>query len=394
MEYLLSHIPDWVALSPDSPEPVVAYHCSLVRNIRDFVFPSCCIDDERRAVEARVCDVLEGNPSLPKGAYYSVSDMDDVGMRLLAERRLITYEMLCAAGPRGVYISEGQSLGIMVNSSDHIVIRAIAPGGAMADAWDCVNQVDDLLGGILDFSYHERLGYLSKSLHMTGTGLRVGALLHLPGLAMMRQLHSVEESMKKQHVRLRGMVLGDPRAATAPVEDSLSGSAYGLSAIVEAGSCQCMYMDMLGALAVSPATTSGNLYMLTNQDTLGLSEVEILFQLDQAVSEIVTREEEARLHLMRDHGAGILDSIGRALGIAGGARQIGMGEALLLASLMRLAEAQGHMEGLDRLALNRLLLESQSAHLQIMRGIAPDDRTLAGARADLFRALFSDAAIN
>jgi protein arginine kinase len=394
MEQLASCIPDWVTLSSDSPEPVVYSQCALVRNIRDFVFPDCCIDDERRAIEARFRGLLKNNTLMAPGEYHVVSDMDNLTMRFLAERRLITYEMLCAVGPRGVYVTHGQSLTVMVNAADHLTLRATAPGGKIRNAWERVNTVDDALGNLLDFSYHDRLGYLTRSLHMVGTGLRVGVLLHLPGLAMTRLLHAIEMRMAKQRLHLCGMMPGDPRVPASTSGDMLPGSVYGLTATVEPATCQCLYMDILGGMALPLSNAAGNLFLLTNMDTLGLSESEIVFQVEQAVSEIVAEEEEARRQLMRSQGGVLLDSIGRALGIAGSARQLGMGEALMLASLIRLAETQGHMTGLDRNALNQLLLECQGAHLQILRGTASNPQALASERATLFRNLLSGTAIN
>lgn len=394
MELLAGYIPEWVSSPSEGPEPVLSCQCTLVRNIRDFVFPDCCIDDERRAIEARFRGLLKNNTFMAAGDYYVVSDLDNLTMRFLAERHLITYEMLCAVGPRGVYVTHGQSLSVMVNASDHLTMRATAAGGSVRNAWEQVNRVDDALGNLLDFSYHERLGYLTRSLRMVGTGLKLGVLLHLPGLVMTRMLPGIEAAMSKQRLQLNGLALGDPRVPVSTAGDVLPGSAYGLTATIEPVASQCLYMDILGGLAVPTANTAGNLFMLTNQDTLGLSETELLFQVEQALAEIVSREEEARKQLLRDRGEMLFDSIGRAVGIAGSARRLGMGESLLLGSLIRLAEDQGRMSGLDRNSLNRLLLECQGAHLQIMRGVAPESKALAVERATLFRDLLSGTVIN
>ncbi len=394
MERLAAQLPKWALLAPGTPEPIVACQCAIARNLSDFVFPACCIDDERRAMETRVLALLNKQPSLPKGAYYSIDEMDAVGQRFLAERHLITYEMLCAAGPRGVYASEDQSFTIMINASDHIVIRSITASGKLEDAWNMANDADNALGNTLDFSYHERLGYLTRSLRMVGTGLKASVLLHLPGLVMTNGLYELEQRMNKRRLQLCGMSLGDPRVTAAASPEKTPGSSYGLTATVEPAPRQCLYTDILGELAAPTAGAAGNLFLLRNQDTLGLSEAEIIFHTEQAASEIVAREEEARRDLMRERRNAMLDSIGRALGIASSARQMGMGEALTLASLIRFADAQGVMAGFDGAGLNSTLLECQGAHLQIMRDTSPDAQLLAEERASLFRTLFSRTTIN
>lgn len=394
MEQLADQIPIWTCMPPDTPEPIVSCQCAVVRNLRGFVFPACCIDDERRAIESRVQEALDKATDIPAGRYYAVDDMDETTARFLAERRLITYEMLCAVGPRGVYVSDDQALAVMVNGYDHIVIRVLAADGKVAEAWRLADHVDDILGASLDFSYNERLGYLARSLRMVGTGLKVYVWLHLPGLVMTRAIYDIEQRMNKQRLQLCGLVPGDPRITAVAQEELMAGVVAGVTASVEPAASQCLYTDLLGVLAAPVANTVGNLFLLGNQDTLGLSEEEVIFHVEAAASDLIEQEMEARRHLMRDRGNMMLDAIGRALGIASSARHLGMGEALSLVSFIRMADAQGVMAGCDRAGLNRMLLECQSAHLQLMHDMPPDAWTLAAERARLFRAFFAGATIN
>lgn len=384
--------PAWTGTAPDTPEAVVCHHCTALRNLSDFVFPDSCSDDERAAVESRIVRALEQCGGIPEGQYYSVSDMNGTALRMLAERRLIVYELLCASGPRGVYISNDQCLSIMVNSTDHLAIRATVGNGGFQKAWELVNGVDDALGDILNFTFQERLGYLTSALRTVGTGVKFGALLHLPALAMMGGLQELEARVSDRRLLMRGLSPGDPRSA-----DNVSSAAQALCGItvdIEAVSAQSLFMDMVGDLSAPVTHSVGNMYFLANQDTLGISERELIIHMEQTVEELVRREEEARQQLSREHRNALLDCFGRALGIVRGARLLNLREAYMYASLIRMADAMRLIAGCDRAALAKVLLECQQAHLQLMRDVPMDAQSLCAERARIFRALFTSAEIN
>jgi protein arginine kinase len=93
--------------------------------------------------------------------------------------------------------------------------------------------------------------------------------------------------------------------------------------------------------------------------------------------------------MLRDLPRGIQDRVGRALGIARGARLLDFGEALTLLSSIRLGIATGNAEGCSIQGINELLLASQNGHLEMKAGHTCDDLTLSMERADLFRARFA-----
>lgn len=387
-------VPRWTAVSADLPESLILCECTAARNLSDFLFPHCCSDDERRAIASRVTGVLSDIKMISPGQYYAWGDMERVVQRFFAERRLVTYEMLAGSGLRGVWVSGDQSVAVMLNALDHLAIRALGEGGQLKQTWQVVNALDDVLGKMLDFSYHERLGYLTSSLNMVGSGLTLTVLLHLPALSMLNAIPEAAQRLASKRILLRGIAPGDPRDLSRPEMHVAPLCMSGWAADIEPARRQCLYGDLLGGLAALPERTLGNLFTLTNEDTLGASETEFVYYIEQAVQELVEEEEQSRHKLVRHHKEHLLDCVGRALGIAGGARLLGFGEALQATSLIRLAHALGFVAGIDRSALNMLLMECQNAHLQIMRGVAFDGHALALERARMFHSLFSKARIN
>lgn len=390
---LAESLPRWISAMPDTPEPVVLYQCMLARNIAGFAFPWHCPDAERQAVESLVLNALDRVDDLPDGLYHSVTEMDVTTQRFLAERRLAPVEFLQAPGTRGLYIAGDQSVALVVNMVDHLLVRVLSGGGTLESVWLRTDALDNALGKVLDFSFHERLGFLTSSLRMTGTGLRVSAVLHLPAAAMLGEEARLASLMDQKRLSFNGLSLGESRIG-AHGQTMPSPPRDGLAAEVEPVRFQSLYMDVLGALQTAPEHTVGNLFVLSNQDTLGISEAECCFQLDQAVALLAREEETARERLLTEQRGRLMDRIGRALGIAQSARLLGMRETLMLASMIRLAAAMGLVTGCNRNALNQALLECQQAHLQIARGLPAEPLVLAGERARMFRALFAATEMN
>src|SRR5690606_34916809 len=129
-------------------------------------------------------------------------------------------DLLAAPAPKGVFISEDQTLSVMVNGKDHLTLRAQYAGLPLQEAWSRVNLADDSLASVMDFAYAGNRGYLTADLAHVGTGLKFGVWLHLPALAGLGELaHRTEDVLRHQAV-LRGIKTGTGTAGEPPVRPS------------------------------------------------------------------------------------------------------------------------------------------------------------------------------
>ena len=80
----------------------------------------------------------------------------------------------------------------------------------------------------------------------------------------------------------------------------------------------------------------GNVFQVSNQTTLGESELTIVERLDKAISQIIEHEEDARSVLLEKKSKMVYNHIGRAYGILANAHSISSKETMNLLSLMRL----------------------------------------------------------
>jgi protein arginine kinase len=380
LETLLEREPAW--LQAAAPESAIAplCQCSLSRNLADFSFPGQCNEEEKRRIEERVTDVFDNLGLLAHGHYYSLPELTSSEARFLAERRLITFDVMADHGPRGVYVSEDQTLSIMVNGMDHLCIRTILPGNQLQEAWAQLNLMDDTLSGLLDFAFDDRLGYLTAGLAGVGTGLKAGILLHLPGLSLMGALVHQVELAEKQQLRLCGIKAGagDMARKMAPKPGPSSDALE-----------QALFTDVDGALCGAPGEALGDLFLLVNHSTLGISEEEIVFRARHQASEIATAELSARTGLAKESPSALDDRVFRALGAAGGARLMEFTEGIRLLSSLRLGVERGLIAKHTLQEMNELLLFSQGAHLEISRGQDCDALALSIERAGLFRRIMS-----
>ena len=68
-----------------------------------------------------------------------------------------------------------------------------------------IDQVDSELERRLDYAFSPELGYLTACPTNLGTGIRVSAMLHLPGLVLAEQINQIIQSVNKLGLAVRGL---------------------------------------------------------------------------------------------------------------------------------------------------------------------------------------------
>lgn len=346
VETLLDGTTEWLA--GDGPECGVALssRCRLSRNLASYPFPSQCSSDQKSTIEDQLVSVFESCGLMARGHYWSLSELDPRESRFLAERELISPELASAEGRRGVYISDDQSLSISINGENHLTICGLASGLRLTEVWDRVSLVDDTLAGVVDYAFNDRLGYLTSSIAELGTGLKASVVLHLPGLVMDGRIAECE-GIARDH-------------------------RHGLSAV-------------FGPVGQG----QGDLFRLMNTSTLGRSEAETTFHLKHVASSLIEKEKDARNQYTDAAPLHVEDRVGRALGLARGARFLAFSEALAVLSSLRLGVSNGVLDQYSHHHLNGVYMASQDAHIETKLGHECDGTTLDIERADLFRSRFS-----
>src|SRR5467141_2363189 len=345
----LSLLPDggasWLDASGEHADIVISTRIRLARNLEGYAFTPRARDGERLRILTQVREAFAGLQSIEDGVLLRVDELPPEDRLLLHERHVVSKEL---AGLNeqpvrtgaAVYLSRG--VGIMVNEEDHLRLQALHSGFHVADAFGVLERLDAELGNKVPYAFHPEFGYLTSCPTNVGTGLRASVLIHLPGLVLTREIQKVLQGLTQVGLTSRGL--------------------YGEGSDVV-----------------------GNFFQLSNQTTLGKSEVELLDHLGKIVRQVVEYEEQAREVLLKTAELTVADKVWRAYGLLRYARSLSFEETMNLLSGVRLGVGLNLIPGLSVYTLNKLLIFTQPAHLAALEGRPPGDPELPTARAAYVR---------
>jgi len=326
---------------------VMSSRVRLARNVRNAPFPGWAKKPDRVRVLEMVRPAVENLSEMKNCFSDNMDNISPLDKQILVERHLISREHAAKPSGSGLVFNRDESLSVMINEEDHLRMQALRPGLQLKDAWMAIDQADSVLGQKLNFAFSAELGFLTACPTNLGTGIRVSAMLHLPGLVLAEQINPIIQSVNKLGLAVRGL-----------------------------------YGEGTEAL--------GNVFQVSNQMTLGESEIAIVERLDKVLSQIIEHEENARGQLLEKKPKMVYNHIGRAYGILANAHSISSKEAMNLLSLTRLGMDLGLFPSGKRTVADELFILTQPAHLQKQHSekLSAEERDLL--RADMIREHLKD----
>src|SRR6266498_1786445 len=321
---------------------VMSSRVRLARNIKGAAFPGWAKKAERiRTLEA-IRPAVESLSAMAGAFSESMDNLSVLDKNILVERHLISREHAAKNAGSGLVLNREESLCVMINEEDHLRMQALRPGLQLKQAWHAIDQFDSKLEKKIPYAFSPDLGYLTACPTNIGTGIRVSAMLHLPGLVLAEQINQIIQAVNKLGLAVRGL-----------------------------------YGEGTEAL--------GNVFQVSNQMTLGESEAEIVERLNKVLAQIIEHEENARGTLLEKKPKTVLNQIGRAYGILANSHSITSKETMNLLSFMRLGADLGLFPDVERGLVDELFIVTQPAHLQkqFSEKLGADERDLL--RADMLR---------
>ena len=116
----------------------------------------------------------------------------------------------------------------------------------------------------------------------------------------------------------------------------------------------------------------GCLYQVSNQVTLGMSETEIIGQLENVVNQIVKHERDARESLKKNDS--FCDKLWRSYGTLKYARSVSSAEAKALISDVILGKKLGIIDIKGKMPGMELMIESEPALIMSGENLSPEAR--------------------
>lgn len=325
-------------------DTVISSRIRLARNMKGFFFPT--IDDpigKEQVMERVYQSIVSGNEKMSREFRMDkMQDLTAIQKLEMVERHLISPQLSKQDKSGAVVYNQQQDLIIMINEEDHMRIQALLAGLQLSKGLENANQVDDMIEEQVDYAFDEEFGYLSACPTNTGTGMRASVMLHLPALGMRGQIHGILQFAHKMGLAVRG-VYGE-------------GSEF-----------------------------AGNMYQLSNQVTLGVSEEEIIEKLQKITLQIIDKERSLREDLLRTQPLEIEDQVYRSLGVLQRARIISAEEAVKRLSNIHLGISLGLIKNLELTGIYELITMIQPGSLQAFFGEALDPRERDIRRGTLLR---------
>lgn len=318
----------WMDTSGPDTDIILSSRVRLARNLSPIPFPHLL--DEARGVQCMqlIQDAFARaeEPEIKAMQIAPFDQLSSLDREILVEKHLTSPNHAASDSPfRGLAVNKEGSLAVMINEEDHLRIQCLLPGLQLEQSYNLAGQVDDSLEKHLDYAFDERRGYLTSCPTNVGTGMRASVMLHLPAMVMAGQISLIFQNISQLGMTVRGL--------------------YGEGTEI-----------------------IGNLYQLSNQVTMGLTEEDIINNLSIITKQMIEQERLLRKKLYKEMQYQLEDKIGRSYGILKHACVLSSNEALTLLSDVRLGVDMGIIKNIQPLTLNELEVAIRPAHLQYQAG--------------------------
>lgn len=316
---------------------VASSRIRLARNLNGYPFPSRLKGDKQakeiiRAVSSAINKVDEFR------LYYMDGIPEEEALNLV-ENHLVSPLLLKRPRCSAALINEKRNVSIMINEEDHLREQCIEKGYALREAYATMSRKDNAMARSLQFAYDEQLGYLTACPTNLGTGLRASVMLFLPALTMSGLMPRVIRSANRLGLTVRGM--------------------YGEGSQAE-----------------------GYMYQLSNEVTLGVTEEEILFQVEQVAGSVADMEHSERAKLRTGERAmAVKDACLRACGILSNCALMSGEEMERLCAELKLGICLGYVSAEGVGWVDDLIIKMKPSNLTLSA-----DRRLTAAERDQYRA--------
>lgn len=331
---------NWYLQSGKESDVVVSTRVRLARNIKDVSFTSHMQKKEAEMISQKMESVV---PNLGYGLkMLRLSNMDNLTKLSLIEKHLISPDFAVDKEQKGaIIINDEENICIMVNEEDHIRIQVLSAGLELEQSLALAMEIDEKLGSLVNYAFSEKYGFLTACPTNVGTGMRASIMVHLPALTLTGNSKKVLEAVNNFGMNIRGI--------------------YG-----------------------EGSKSQGDIYQISNKQSLGISEAEIIKNLKAITEKLIEQERLARKYLGKEQ-VELEDRVYRAYGILTNARKISSEEAKELLSSIKLGTDMGIIKELNDLKVNELILYTKPGNLQKRIGKELDSYERDMERAEVIR---------
>ena len=321
----------------------IASTFQLMRNVDKFPFPEKLDQERREQIVSLVSRKLLEMKELKKPVLFKVEALTPFEKEFLFEHFLSRQSFSAAHAGEAFVLDETGRFFVTLNIHNHIQFEFIECGGELEAAWNTLVRFDVALGHAVNFAFSHRFGFLTANPATCGTGFILSLFLQPVALIQTGQLSSVLEKMAHDSIEVTG--LGD-----------------------------------------NPEDFLGDILVLRNRYTLGVTEENILSSLRLFATRLCVEERSLRTRLTHEEAAKMKDKVSRAYGVLLHSYEIEAREALEEISLLKLGLDLGWISGTTPTLLNRLFFYCRRGHLLQHQGKETPPEALAHMRSSMIHA--------
>ena len=316
---------------------VVSTRIRLARNLEGYPFPSH-LKNEKQAKEI----IRLVSCALARLDEFSLYYMDAIAGEQavsLMENHLISPKLIKNKHLSAALINTEESVSIMINEEDHLREQCIVKGLDLRFAYETMSEIDSRIAGSMKFAYDEQFGFLTACPTNLGTGLRASVMQFLPALTINGVMPKLIRSISRLGLTVRGV--------------------YGEGSDAE-----------------------GYKYQISNEVTLGVTEEEILNQVEEVVKKVCELEAAERRTLLNGPNAiEVQDECLRAYGILTNCAKISAREFIKLTAKVKLGACLGFIDIPDVSLIDDLVVKLSPSNIA-----ATASQQFTALERDIYRA--------
>ena len=333
---------NWYLQSGKDSDVAKSTRIRFSRNLKGFKFNL----KTKKEIEKLENKIEENIFSIGYGLkFLKLKDMDNITKQSLVEKNLISPDF--SKNENGsILINDEENICIMIGGEDHLQIQVFNCGLDLRNVLNLAIEIDNKLNEVLGYSMSKKYGYLTASPANVGTGLRASVMVHMPALSKTNNIRKILEATSNFGMNIRG-VYGENSESTS------------------------------------------DMYQISNKRTLGISEEEIVENLNSIVTKVIDQERKAR-KLLTKNELELEDLIYRSYGILFNCRKISSKETLKLLSNIKLGTDLGILRELTDLKVQKLYLYTKPANMQKYVGEKYDKIERDEKRAEVIKQILNE----
>ncbi len=312
---------------------------TFFRNLEKFNFPGKLETERQKTVVNLVSEELLKYKGLNDLTLFRGEQLDPLEKEFLTEHFLSTDNFHHVHAGEAFVVDNAGEFVATINMHNHINFHLMENNGNIEDAWNRLLKVETAIGKSLSYAFSQRFGFLSSEPAEAGTGLQVTIYLQLPALV---HTDTIDEVLDKH------------------ADDSV----------------------LITGFQGSPTELIGDILMVKNNYSIGVSEEKILSSLHHFTTKMILEENTARSKIRKEENPEMKDRVSRAYGILIHSYQLETIEALNALSLLKLGIDFEWVKGITVSDINTLTFNCRRAHLVNLLNEKIEQESLSHKRAE------------